>query len=142
MVMPHLAYSEGRAVQALRKEPSKYNRNLAQLIFGAPGYYEMVAYGMRLRGLLVLRTTKKGRSGLQFLPFELKELKTTRIIYSRAKDTKKIFITHKYLCGAGSLYEAPPTKRLSEDNLDDIADVQWVMLAAVFSYVSETMHGK
>lgn len=134
----HLASNEGKQVKP-SKESSRYSRNLAHLISGTPGLYEMVAFGTRLRGRLVVRmNTRAHRLVTKFLPYELKEIKTGKVLYSRANDTEHIFVLLGTLMGYGPLYALDP-KRLSEKALDDIEDTQRIMWAAVYSYASRVM---
>ncbi len=137
----HLVRQSGVDVETPKASQTgtRYSRNLAHLISGTPGLYEMVAFGTRLRGRLVERVHQRTQHlVIKFLPYELKELKTGKVRYSRSEDTEHIFILVSSLMGYGPLY-APDPERLSGKSLDDIEDVQRVMWAAVFCYAARVM---
>lgn len=136
----HLVSQKGADVQTPKTE-SRYRRNLAHLISGTPDLYEMVAFGTRLRGRLVVRMNQRThRPVLKFLPYELKELKTGNVLYSRSNDPEHIFILITQVMGFGPLYVADPV-RLSGKALDNIEDAQRVLWAAVFCYAARAMQG-
>lgn len=143
----HLVCQSGEEIQAPKKKHenryrNRYRRNLAHLISGTPDLYEMVAFGTRLRGRLVVRMNQRThRSVMKFLPYELKELKTGKIPYSRADDPEHIFILISALMGYGPLY-VPDPDRLSGKSLDVIEDVQRVMWAAVYAYAARALQGE
>lgn len=111
-----------------------YSHEVANLILGIPGRYEIFGHNMRVRGVLVqYRDSRRREMKLQFVPFEIYDTKKGEAWYSRKDDAEKIRVSHVFLLGLGALC-VPDHAKVSEDGKQSMEDIRTVVQAAMTLY--------